>query len=294
MDYFTKLENIIEENQDNRGMDGVNLTGELKKSAITLIKANTVIIATGFVVKDKMMGETDGPIGAISLAKALDMLGKNVVIVTDIYSKEILKTASNVIDLKITLEIFTKGDEINFSEIVLNKYKPDCLVSIERPGKASDGIMYSMTGQCISDIAPGMDSLFKEAKRRRLSTIGIGDGGNEIGMGKIKHYVMENIPNGNIIAASFATDYLILAGVSNWGAHALVAAMSILLRKDLLYNIETGVEVLKSIVNVGAVNGVTKENMLTIDGLSLEDNIKIFKAIRHVIEDYLTLEKEVY
>ncbi len=152
--------------------------------------------------------------------------------------------------------------------------------------------MYSMRGQAISDIAPDMDNLFKEAKIRGLSTIGIGDGGNEIGMGKIKDYVMKNIPKGNIIAAYFATDYLILAGVSNWGAHALVAAMSILLEKDLLYNIETGVELLKTMVDSGAVDGLSKKRMLTVDGLSLEYNIKILKNIKQVVEDYLLLKKD--
>lgn len=292
MDCFLELENIIKDNQDYRGMDGASLSGELKEAAKVLIKASTVVIVTGFVIKDKMIGETDGPIGAISLARALDILGKNVVIVTDTYSEEILKASLKLIDIKTTLEIVNKCDEINCAEIILNKYKPDCLVSIERPGKAWDGIMYSMTAEAISDIAPDMDNLFKEAKIRGLSTIGIGDGGNEIGMGKIKDYIIKNIPNGNIIAAYFATDYLILAGVSNWGAHALVAAMSILLEKDLLYNIETGVELLKTMVNIGAVDGLSKKRMLTVDGLSLEYNIKILKNIKQVVEDYLLLKKD--
>ena len=59
--------------------------------------------------------------------------------------------------------------------------------------------------------------------RRRSATaavtIGIGDGGNEIGMGKIPHEtIVKNIPNGDLIHCRVPTDHLIVAGVSNWGA----------------------------------------------------------------------------
>ena len=215
------------------------------------------------------------------------MLEKNSIIITDIYSKEIFEAALKSIDLEIALETISKHDEIDFYKIILDKYNPDCLLSIERPGEAADGLMHSMTGECISGLVPSMDNLFKEAKRRGICTIGIGDGGNEIGMGKIRDYVVNNVPYGDIIAAAFATDYLILAGISNWGAHALVAALSILCGKKLLYSTETGVELLKTMVSIGAVNGVTKENTLTVDGLSLEDNIRILNELRAVVEGYL-------
>jgi hypothetical protein len=291
MNYFEKLEEIISENLNSRGMDKVYLFGEIENAAIELVKADTIIIATGFVIKDKLAGETDGPLGAISIANALNKLGKNISIVTDVYSKEMLEDAMRLVNLKCPLEILIKGDEVNFSKGILSKYKPDCLISVERPGEASDGKIYSMRGECLSDIIPSMDQLFIEAKMQRISTIGIGDGGNEIGMGKIKQYVVENIPNGNIISASFATDHLILAGVSNWGAHALVAAISLLLQEDLLYNNETEVQSLKTIVNAGAVDGLTKERTLTVDGISLEDNIRIFDTIKLTIENWLSLEK---
>ncbi|MDI9476043.1 MAG: DUF4392 domain-containing protein [Natronincolaceae bacterium] len=287
MDYFKKLEKVITYNLDRRGMEGVNLIGELEKAATSLKKADTVLIVTGFVIKDKLFGETDGPIGTVSVAKALKMLGKSAIIITDIYSEKILETALELAGLETTLEIVDKYDKTDFYEIILDKYKPDCLISIERPGEAADGLMYSMTGECISGLVPSMDGLFKEAKKRGLCTIGIGDGGNEIGMGKIRRYVVDNVPYGDIIAASFATDYLILAGVSNWGAHALVAAMSILFNKDLLYSAETGEKLLKAIVNVGAVNGMTKQNTLTVDGLGLDENIKVFNGIRAVVEEYM-------
>ncbi len=62
-----------------------------------------------------------------------------------------------------------------------------------------------------------------------VTAIGIGDGGNEIGMGKIPHEtIVKNIPNGDLIHCRVPTDHLIVAGVSNWGAYALAAGVFVL------------------------------------------------------------------
>src|SRR5207244_9701718 len=64
---------------------------------------------------------------------------------------------------------------------------------------------------------------------RPLPTVGIGDGGNEIGMGKIPWPVIRrNIPNGGLVACWVSTDHLIVCGVSNWGAYGLGAGVRLL------------------------------------------------------------------
>ena len=51
-------------------------------------------------------------------------------------------------------------------------------------------------------------------------TIGIGDGGNEVGMGKIYDRVTSSaIPNAKEIACVVPSDHIIVASVSNWGIH---------------------------------------------------------------------------
>lgn len=70
--------------------------------------------------------------------------------------------------------------------------------------------------------------LFSAYKSGKITTVGIGDGGNEIGMGKVHQRVIEHIQNGRIIASAVATDHLVTAGVSNWGGSALVAALHVL------------------------------------------------------------------
>ena len=69
---------------------------------------------------------------------------------------------------------------------------------------------------------------FSAYKSGKITTVGIGDGGNEIGMGKVHQQVIEHIQNGRNIASTVATDHLVTAGVSNWGGSALVAALRVL------------------------------------------------------------------
>lgn len=48
---------------------------------------------------------------------------------------------------------------------------------------------------------------------KSLLSPGIGDGGNELGMGKLKEKVMAFITNGRLIACDVPADYAITAGM---------------------------------------------------------------------------------
>jgi NaMN:DMB phosphoribosyltransferase len=63
-------------------------------------------------------------------------------------------------------------------------------------------------------------------ERSPVPTIGVGDGGNEIGMGKLAvETIAANIPLGGEIACRTATTDLLVVGVSNWGGYALAAGL---------------------------------------------------------------------
>ena len=49
-----------------------------------------------------------------------------------------------------------------------------------------------------------------------------------MGMGKTMENVVKYVKNGECIASSVSSDYLITAGVSNWGGHALAVALYVL------------------------------------------------------------------
>ena len=61
-----------------------------------------------------------------------------------------------------------------------------------------------------------------------LKIVGIGDGGNEIGMGKVHDRVIQAIPKGEIIACKTSCDYLITCGLCDWGGYALAVASYLL------------------------------------------------------------------
>jgi hypothetical protein len=150
------------------------------------------------------------------------------------------------------------------------------LVALERSGPSHAGRNHTMRGLDVTDLTAPAHRLF-EAPRDYV-TIGIGDGGNEIGMGKLPHAtICKNIPNGETIACRTATDHLIVAGVSNWGAWALAAAV-MLLRGNVepaFFYPALHVRCLGEMVARGPlVDGVTGQRANTVDGLTIEDYLR--------------------
>lgn len=292
--HFKELEKVLKDNLGHRGLEESFIEGELRGAAESLLEGDTIFIVTGFVIKDAAVGETDGPIGAVSLAGALEQLGKKVFFITDIYSGKMLKKCADVRGVNAPIEIINHDINRCLSQDLLKIYKPSHIIAIERPGKAMDGKCYSMRGEDLSDIVPIMDTLFEEAVKMGITTIAIGDGGNEIGMGKIRPYVVKAVEKGETICASFASDFLIVAGVSNWGGHALAAGLSIIAQRNLLHNINIEIAMLRSLVEAGAVDGYTKKRTMTVDGLSLEENLKVFLALKDTVEDQVHLARNVH
>jgi len=200
-------------------------------------------------------GETDGPPGTYFLYKALQKLGFIPFIVTDSYSEAYFTSK----DLR--CEIFDFQTE---AKVLLEKYRPQALIAIERCGRAIDGKYYSMHKKDISSYTPPIDALFLQASCLKL---GIGDGGNEIGMGKYREILSRTA---SVIPCVVETDFLIPATVSNWGAYGLLAAMSKLTKTNLLPSFEEVKDYLHFIVNKGATDGIKGAGNYSVDGFSLE------------------------
>jgi hypothetical protein len=107
--------------------------------------------------------------------------------------------------------------------------------------------------------------------------LAVGDGGNEIGMGKLPAgLIARTVPNGAEIACVTSCDHLVVAGVSNWGAYGLMAALAVL-RPDWTSTIakfltsERDLAVTRATVaRAGAVDGVTARREATVDGFGPE------------------------
>jgi hypothetical protein len=101
-------------------------------------------------------------------------------------------------------------------------------------------------------------------------TIGVGDGGNEIGMGNVYGRLARVNPLMARIAAVVGVDHLVVAGVSNWGAYGIAAALGRLTGRALLHGPDTEGRLIEACVKGGAVDGLTRRPEATVDGLALD------------------------
>lgn len=150
---------------------------------------------------------------------------------------------------------------------------------------------HTMRGLDITEHTSPAHLLFEGSSRLEppVKTIGIGDGGNEIGMGKIAWDVIRrNIKQGGRIACRLATDYLIVAGVSNWGAYGLATGARLLRNAPFapdLYDSERERQVLQVMVDFGPlVDGVTGARTATVDGLSFDRYANVLRDLGALAE----------
>lgn len=226
----------------------------------------TVLIGTGFPVSGTF--ETDGPVGAIALYDTLLALGADPMLACGAPLSESIRG-----DYRL-LELFARDLASAEQEAAdtLRELQPTAIVSIERPGLADDGRYYNMRGEDITAHCAFFDPFINGAS---CPTVAVGDGGNEIGMGKIA----EAIAGLDIRAASTSCDELLVADVSNWGAYGLIAMLAVWSKRDLLADISP-VNILDYLSARGSVDGVTRENTLTEDGLEAEEGLRIIQDLR--------------
>ena len=226
----------------------------------------TVIIGTGFPVAGTF--ETDGPAGAIALYQALETLGANPIIACGSPLAQALAADYRVLELT--------ARDINSAYIEarqqLQALQPGAVISIERPGLSADGCYYNMHGEDISEHCFHFDPFISEAD---CPTIGIGDGGNEIGMGNIANALSTL----DIMVSVTRCDELLVADVSNWGAYGLLAILGSCAQQDLLGEISP-VKILRYLSDRGSVDGVTGVNSISEDGLAVSEGLGIIDELR--------------
>lgn len=280
---FEEIEDLIWEDAGGRGVTEFAQRGELKNACVSLLTANHVIIVSGFYMEKSCSGETDGPLGAVFLARALEEIGIKVTLLTSPFNGEILARAVHELELSCRVILIDKGQEAAFFPKLLADAALTHIVAIEQMGAAADGKYYSMTGKDLSHSTAHFDSLFHLARQRGIVTIGIGDGGNEIGMGKLYAVFSEKQEYGWISCVT-PTDYLIVAAISNWGAYGLVAGLSYLTRRPLLHSKDQEKELLEAVIQAGAVDGRTLEFSLTVDSLPVTKHMEIVNRLWNIYQ----------
>lgn len=318
--------------------------GQLRGAAVHLAgHAAAVAIVTGFCaqVKDDITAETDGPPGALYLARALLALGVDVLLISDRYALPLIEVGCDLwqLDRKILVEFpFEEGTstaaararngppwdaktdrwlEQFFAEgpgprlthlIAIERAGPShTLESFEMQSRAAPAPRerflaevpaearnrcHNMRGQSINGLTAKTHRLFEWVSEKHLpiTTIGIGDGGNEIGMGRFAwEWLVEASGGGPAgrIACRIATDFTLLSGVSNWAAYALALAVCRLRGQAALgrdWSSANQRELIEAMVQkAGAVDGLTLRREATVDGLPLETFLQPLVAMRRLL-----------
>jgi len=357
------LESIISHDPGGRGVASYRshgrllASGQLEAAARSLADGGEhVAIVTGFCVAGAglLVAETDGPPGALYLARALSALGIDVTLISDSVALPLLEIGCKIWNLdQVALSEFpfssTGNVETWVDEFLVSPpmgetrassdLRPDDrnrhefhnasstprrlrplthLVAIERAGpshtlaslKAQQrhgaapvalferevppedrDVCHNMRGLSIDAWTAPLHRLFEAVGGRapRIETIGLADGGNEIGAGSVPWEVLrEAIAQGPAgrVACRIATDHLLLAGVSNWAAYALAGSVAALGGHPGFvaeWNVNRQRLLIETLVREGgAVDGVTRTRQATVDGLPLETYLSTMNEILSV------------
>ena len=268
MSVFYQIEEIICRDPGQRGIRQLRIDNQLEPAAAALLEVPAAVLTSGFYIPGANACETDGPPGTWALGNALVQHGVSVTYLTDRYCWPVFAGAGMV----------PLCDNPSQLPAVLSTA---ALIAIERPGRARDGRYYNMRAGDIGTWTAPLDELFLRTPDRvgARVTVGIGDGGNEIGMGKVCSRVADAVAHGATIASIVSTDYLVVAGTSNWGAWGLTAALSVLAGRNLLPTPEEAYDQLSRCVAAGAVDGITGRAEPTVDSLPWMETVGVLKEL---------------
>jgi hypothetical protein len=229
----------------------------------------TVLIGTGFPVGKTF--ETDGPVGAIALYQVLQSTGHRPIMVCGPPLSRLLADGFALYELPIN----DRDGTMPVVDRILKETPPSLVVSIERPGVASDGRYYNMRRQDITDRVAKFDLLLEQSP---CPSLAVGDGGNEIGMGSMTEH-LAGLP---IIPSAVSSDVLVISTVSNWGVYGIIAEMSIRLKTDLFAGLDLD-GIFDFLVGGGAVDGVTCSAAISEDGFPIEVGQSIIDRLRSYV-----------
>ena len=245
--------------------------GGLFSAAQSIAAAKNVGLITGFYVPlgTPPAAETDGPVGAALLLHGLNAVGIPSRLATDRPCAPACAAALQAAGLNTPLDIAELDTPLDPLIQTWRQAGITHALSIERCGLAADGSPHNLTGLDIAHYTAPLDHLFLAGP---WETLAVGDGGNEMGMGALPPgLVAADIRNGDRIACVTPAQHLIVAGVSNWGAWALLAALAILRpdwRDTLLQSLDPALDehILTKTVEQGpAVDGISRLQTFTVD-----------------------------
>ncbi len=267
-----QIEDVILQHS-SRGMDRLRpslRSGYCRRAAeLILAHKGVVLMGTGFPVSGSF--ESDGPIGAIAMYRVLLHLGHQPILVcappiADVLARSFLTYAMPIASWEDSRKIVNRA---------VAELGPSLVLSIKRAGRTADGRYYNMRGDDITDETAKFDLFLSECD---CPSIAFGDGGNEIGMGNLRH-AMDAL---DITPSETTCDELIIATVSNWGVYGVVAMLSHITKQNL-FRFFDPTEIADYLFANGCVDGVTRLQEPGEDGFPLESGMEIIGQLRELV-----------
>ena len=272
--FAKELTALVARDEAGRGASKLSSPRELMRAASAFAPLRKLAVVSGFYVPAAGAPETDGPGGAAILARAFQREGRECEIWTDARCIEVIAECAKA-----------AGCAENTARIApasLKERAPDGIIFVERLGRAVDGRYYNFKKQDISEWTAPLDALADEAAGLGIHTIGIGDGGNEAGMGNFYAELCALLPGYAACLSVVRAEFALTADVSNWGAYALAEALS------FVWGVRRGIEpgeetkMLEAAARAGAADGISGKCETSVDGFcaaALEKKIAELDAL---------------
>lgn len=280
-DGFAKeLIKLVASDRGRRGVSKLCLCEHWNRAAEILAPLDRVAVVSGFFVPSAGAPETDGPGGAIMLARAFLEQGRSSEVWTDELCIKEFKACASSVGYPSEL---VKVPDINTA---LAKYRPSGIVFTERLGRAKDGKYYNIRKKDISAWTAPLDTLADAASSIGIATVGIGDGGNEVGMGNFYSQLRELLPEYETCISAVEVDAAIPVDVSNWGAYALTASLSCIWGEWRGHLEGEEKKMLDALKTCGVVDGISCLAETSVDGFYLDVQAEVASALYKIWRNF--------
>ncbi len=280
----------------------------------TIKKGDFVLFTTGFAAYG-VAAETDGPVGAVALGRALQIaVGAIPVFIThELFTQMMSKTAtaggffvSHQADIQANAQRIPSTTVIEGFPVdpktaqekarsLMQLYNPKAIISVETRGANESNEYHVVDGSNVTQRETKMVEIFKEAINQKILTIGILDGcGHEIGFGTIADDVKDDYPRykscqcGCKSGMHDATkvDVVVPAAVSNWGANGIAACLSALTgNENVLHDSDLESRMIRVCAEAGALDGLTGRCEDSVDGLPNGIQRAVVDVLREIVKN---------
>ncbi|MCD4655617.1 DUF4392 domain-containing protein, partial [bacterium] len=228
-----------------------------------------VLILTGFYISRYESIETDGLTGTWVIAHVLSKLGFDPIIPVDETTRPIFQKlfkSKTLIDYPVSDNLTSS---INATRI-LKSLTPHVVIAIERPGPDSSDRFLNYNGDDITEFTARTEYLFS----RDCLTVGIGDGGNELGMGQLAEKLVVESTGTSCPLCRISADYTLIGSTSDFAAFGLSAALEICAGKQILPDEKCVREFLLKTKKLDLVDGITGKTTGSVDGFTIDKVIE--------------------